>query len=196
MTPPERRGVTAAPYTTRVATCHDRGVDHEDVISVSAVVLIRPDGAVATVRKSGTTRFMLPGGKWERGESPRDCALRELHEELGVTLGPSGLSPLGRFVTATANEPGSTLVSEVFTAESDGDQRARAEIAEVRWVTPEELHVVSALPEDACAPWAPLLVRVAREHLVARYGSDRGELVDDHGEPAGGPLRGSAAPPA
>lgn len=142
------------------------GVDHPDsnverVISVSAVVLTRPDGAVATVRKRGTGRFMLPGGKWEVGESPRDCAVRELGEELGVVLAPDALTALGRFETATANEPGCRLVSEVFSADCDGVATPAAEIDEARWVTAEEVDALTGLPEDDCAPWAPLLVRVA-----------------------------------
>ena len=146
------------------------GVDHSDtpavrVISVSAVVLTRPDGAVVTVRKAGTDRFMLPGGKWEAGESPLECAIREVGEELGAVLTPDALTPLGRFDTATANEPGFLLVSEVFAAEVDGLQQPRAEIAEVRWVGRAELGAIAALPEADCAPWAPLLVRVARERL-------------------------------
>ncbi|MBC7269864.1 MAG: NUDIX domain-containing protein [Streptomyces sp.] len=147
-----------------------RAVDHSDTaavrtISVSAVVLTRPDGAVITVRKVGTDRFMLPGGKWETGESPLECAVREIDEELGVALTPGALEPLGRFDTATANEPGFLLVSEVFAAGVDGDPEPRAEIAEARWVTMDELREIAALPEDDCAPWAPLLVRVARERL-------------------------------
>lgn len=147
-------------------------VDHSDtapaggIISVSAVVLTRPDGAVATVRKAGTDRFMLPGGKWEAGESPRACAAREIDEELGVIIAPDRLTPLGRFDTATANEPGFSLVSEVFAAEVDGGQRHRAEIAELRWVAAAEVAHIATLPEDACAPWAPLLVRVARDCLA------------------------------
>lgn len=142
-------------------------VDHPDVpsvrvISVSAVVLTRPDGAVATVRKVGTDRFMLPGGKWEPGESPLHCAVREVGEELGVTIEAAALTPIGRFETATANEPGFRLVSEVFAAEVDEHLEPLAEIAEVRWVSPSELRVVAGLPENECAPWAPLLVRVAR----------------------------------
>ena len=147
-----------------------RAVDHSDTaavrtISVSAVVLTRPDGAVITVRKVGTDRFMLPGGKWETGESPLECAVREIDEELGVPLTPDALESLGRFDTATANEPGFLLVSEVFSARMDGDPEPRAEIAEARWVTVGELREIAALPEDDCAPWAPLLVRVARERL-------------------------------
>jgi len=136
------------------------------VISVSAVALTRADGAVVTVRKAGTDRFMLPGGKWEPGESPVECAVREIGEELGVTITPELLTPLGRFDTATANEPGFRLVSEVFVAETDGHVEPLAEIAEARWVTPAEWGIVAGLPEDDCAPWAPLLVRVAREGLV------------------------------
>lgn len=142
-------------------------VDHSDspaarVISVSAVVLTRPDGAVATVRKAGTDRFMLPGGKWETGESPLECAVREIAEELGVELRPDALTRLGRFDTATANEPGYRLVSEVYAAPVDGRQQPLAEIAEVRWVSPAELGSLARLSEADCAPWAPLLVRVAR----------------------------------
>ncbi|WP_354055504.1 NUDIX domain-containing protein [Dietzia sp. 2505] len=136
------------------------------VISVSAVVLSRPDGAVVTVRKAGTDRFMLPGGKWEPGESPLACAVRELGEELGVTIAPEKLTPLGRFDTATANEPGFRLVSEVFAAETEQAMEPRAEIAEARWLTPTEVRSVAELPEGECAPWAPLLVRVARESLA------------------------------
>ena len=137
-------------------------VDHSDredlhVISVSAVVLTRADGAVVTVRKAGTDRFMLPGGKWERGESPLRCAIRELDEEL---------RPLGRYTTAAANEPGFRLVSEVFSATVDDHVRPRAEIAEARWVAMEEMAQIAGLAEGECAPWAPLLVRVAREHLT------------------------------
>ncbi|MBB1029993.1 NUDIX domain-containing protein [Dietzia sp. SLG310A2-38A2] len=146
-------------------------VDHSDsnairVISVSAVVLTGPDGAVVTVRKTGTDRFMLPGGKWEPGESPLDCAVRELGEELGLTLAPELLTPIGRFDTATANEPGFRLVSEVFAAETDRRMEPRAEIAEARWLTADEVRSVAELPEDECAPRAPLLVRVAREGLT------------------------------
>lgn len=147
------------------------GVDHSDryidrVISVSAVVLTRPDGAVVTVRKRGTDRFMLPGGKWEVGESPRQCAVREVGEELGIILAPDPLTSVGRFESATANEPGFLLVSEVFAADCDSPAVPAAEIAEARWVTAEEIAGLAALAEEDCAPWAPLLVRVAREILA------------------------------
>ncbi len=113
-------------------------------IVVAAVALVR-DGCVLTVRKQGTERFMLVGGKLEPGESPRDAALRETYEEVGLVIEEATL--LGEFFSEAANEPGHTLHSTVFWVECDGEPLASAEIAEVRW-TPLDGH-----PDDL----APML---------------------------------------
>jgi len=99
-------------------------------IVVAAIALVR-DGHVLTVRKRGTQRFMLVGGKLEPGESAREAALRETQEEVGLVIDEATL--LGEFHSAAANEPGHTLHSTVFLVESDAEPVASAEIAEVRW---------------------------------------------------------------
>ncbi|MDT9594263.1 NUDIX domain-containing protein [Nocardioides zeae] len=114
---------------------------------VAAVCLQDADGRVLTVRKRGTERFMLPGGKIEAGETPEQTAVREIAEEIGVEL--RDLALLGVFEGAAANEPGASLHSTVFTATTDGEPAAAAEIAEVRWVDP-------AAP-PAGLPLAPML---------------------------------------
>lgn len=101
-------------------------------IVVSAVALVR-DGAVLTVRKKGTNRFMLVGGKPDPGESPLDCALRETREEVSLDL--ADLVLLGEFESAAANEPGHRLHSTVYTAPIPGEPVAAAEIAELRWTS-------------------------------------------------------------
>ncbi|MCX8528251.1 MAG: NUDIX domain-containing protein, partial [Candidatus Nanopelagicales bacterium] len=54
---------------------------------VVAAVVIRDDaGRVLVVRKRGTSRFMLPGGKIEANETAAQAAIRELHEEVGADL--------------------------------------------------------------------------------------------------------------
>ena len=113
-------------------------------IVVAAVALVR-DGHVLTVRKRGTERFMLVGGKLEPGESARDAALRETWEEVGLRIEEATL--LGEFHSMAANEPDHTLHSTVFWVESDAEPVASAEIAEVRW-TPVRDH-----PDDL----APML---------------------------------------
>jgi 8-oxo-dGTP pyrophosphatase MutT (NUDIX family) len=105
---------------------------------VVAAVCLRDDrGRLLSVRKQGTERFMLPGGKLEPGETAREAAIREIREEVGVELADVEL--LGEFHGAAANEPGATLESTVFTARALGEPVACAEIAEVRWVDPEDL---------------------------------------------------------
>ena len=87
-------------------------------IVVAAVALVR-DGHVLTVRKRGTERFMLVGGKLEPGESARDAALRETYEEVGLRIESATL--LGEFHSEAANEPGHSLHSTVFWVESDAE---------------------------------------------------------------------------
>lgn len=99
-------------------------------IVVSAVALVR-DGSVLTVRKQGTSRFMLVGGKPEPGETALECAVRETAEEVQLDL--VDLELLGEFTSEAANEPGHELHSTVYAAELPGEPVASGEIAELRW---------------------------------------------------------------
>lgn len=123
-------------------------------IHVSAAVIVDDGGRVLVVRKHGTTRFMQPGGKPEPGETPAQTLIRELQEELGLELLETQLRPLGRFVSAAANEPGHRVVADAFAASIDpAGLRVQAELAELRWITPAEAETL---------PLAPLSV----EHLL------------------------------
>lgn len=109
------------------------------VIRVSAVVMRDPHGRVLNVRKRGTTSLMLPGGKHEPGEDPRDTAVREFTEELGIALDVSRLRSLGVFETAAANEPGHLLVAAVFEhpfVSAAASAAPQAEIEYLEWVDP------------------------------------------------------------
>ena len=57
-------------------------------IVVAAMVVTDPVGRVLCVRKRGTDTFMLPGGKFEPGESvdnPEVTAAREVSEAVSYT---------------------------------------------------------------------------------------------------------------
>ena len=101
---------------------------------VTASVCVLRDGALLTVRKRGTSRFMLPGGKLELGETPVECAVREAAEEVGLVLATDELVELGDWTSAAANEPGALVRSTVFLAPpSQPDPRSLGEIDELRW---------------------------------------------------------------
>jgi 8-oxo-dGTP pyrophosphatase MutT (NUDIX family) len=134
--------------------------DERPTIVVSAVAMVR-DGQVLTVRKRGTCRFMLPGGKWEPGEEPDDAAIREVREELGLVV--EGVQLLGVFEADAANEPGHLVRSHVFVAQLPGEPQIAAEIEELRWVA------LDAAPADDLAPLTKrLLPLLARRNPVAQ----------------------------
>ena len=69
-----------------------------NLVLVAAVALIDPDGRVLLAqRPEGKTMAGLwefPGGKVEPHETPENCLMRELEEELGISTWASCLAPL------------------------------------------------------------------------------------------------------
>lgn len=65
------------------------------VVEVAVGVLLRPDGDfLLTSRPVGKVYagyWEFPGGKLETGETVVQALQRELHEELGITIGPAAL---------------------------------------------------------------------------------------------------------
>ncbi|MGY4719908.1 NUDIX hydrolase [Naumannella huperziae] len=130
-------------------------------IRVSAVVVRDAAGRVLTVRKRGTTRFMLPGGKPEPGEDPAAVAVREFAEELSGQLDHRMLRPLGRHTAAAANEPRHRVVATVFEHPLIEPVAPAAEIAELRWVDPAAAPGADLAPLLADAVF-PMLAQAAR----------------------------------
>ncbi|MGZ3376524.1 MAG: NUDIX hydrolase [Phenylobacterium sp.] len=127
------------------------------IVEVVGAVIRDAAGRLLTVRKRGTARFMLPGGKREAGEDDSAALARELDEELGVAVVSARL--LGRFEAPAANEPGATVRSCAYIVEIEGEISAQAEIEALLWLDP------SAPPG---ASLAPLLTDRILPALLAR----------------------------
>ncbi|WP_207345757.1 NUDIX domain-containing protein [Arthrobacter sp. E3] len=109
----------------------------KNVLRVSAVCVYDPAGRLLTVRKSGTSKFMHPGGKPEVGESAAEAGSRELAEEVGVHVLASELELMGVWTGTAANESNTDIEATVFTAPGSWAADSvlpAAEIAELRWM--------------------------------------------------------------
>ncbi|MEU1311032.1 NUDIX hydrolase [Streptomyces cinnamoneus] len=57
----------------------------------AGVFIQRDDGRILVVHHAKTRRWVIPGGKAEPGETPRQCAVREAREETGLDGRPGRL---------------------------------------------------------------------------------------------------------
>lgn len=80
------------------------------------------------------------GGKFEEGESPEDCALREVREETGLTL----TSWRYRGIITFVNTKYETELMHLFTADGFTGEMTACDEGEPAWIRKEDL---DALPQ-------------------------------------------------
>ena len=113
--------------------------DQNTPLLVSALLVTRKDGnnplEILNVLAHNKTKYGFPGGKLEEGESPKDAVIRETEEELGVT--PTNLVENGVYEALTPEGRGIQMF--VFTGEITSDITPMNEIAELHWLTYEQM---------------------------------------------------------
>jgi len=117
---------------------------------VVAAALIDPDGRVLVQQrpagKSLAGLWEFPGGKIEAGESPEGALVRELHEELGITVDARDLMP-GPFASEALGER--HLVMLVYICRRWQGTPFAHDAAAIAWHLPGELHGLAMPPADA-----------------------------------------------
>jgi 8-oxo-dGTP pyrophosphatase MutT (NUDIX family) len=99
----------------------------------SVAWLCEQDGRLLGVRTRGRDRFYLPGGKIEPGESHAQALVREVREELGLTLSDvehafSVVAPAHGLAVSTR------LTMHCFRADAAGTPVPAREIEEMAWL--------------------------------------------------------------
>ena len=93
-------------------------------------------GRILGARSRGKDAYYLPGGKREPGESDLDTVVREIDEEVSLTLDPATAAHLGTFEAQAHGRPdGVTVRMTCYTADHRGTPTPRNEIEEVVWLT-------------------------------------------------------------
>jgi 8-oxo-dGTP diphosphatase len=119
------------------------------LVLVAACALIDPDGRVLIAQrpqgKSMAGLWEFPGGKVEPGEQPEQCLIRELKEELGITVREECLAPL---TFASHSYPNFHLLMPLYVCRRwEGIVTAQEQQA-LKWVRPGELKNYPMPPAD------------------------------------------------
>lgn len=164
-------------FTGRILTLNLETVTLPNGASVELEIVRHPGAAAIVPMKDDTTVVLIrqyrhaadgfiyeiPAGKLHAGEDPRECAARELEEEIGYR--PGRLDKIGTFFTA----PGFTdEVMHLFKATGLMPSRQRLDHDEVLEVVELPLNKALALIEDGTIRDAKTIVGLQSVYLRQR----------------------------
>ncbi|MBE1706971.1 MULTISPECIES: 8-oxo-dGTP diphosphatase MutT [Mesorhizobium] len=127
------------------------------LLLVAACALVDTDGRVLLAQRpegkqlAGLWEF--PGGKVEPGETPEQCIIRELHEEIGIETEIPCLAPL-TFASHSYND--FHLLMPLFVCRRFRGIAQPREGQALKWVRPREMRDYPMPPADA--PLIPFLI--------------------------------------
>jgi 8-oxo-dGTP diphosphatase len=131
-----------------------------DLLLVVAAALVDPDGRVLVAQrpegKSMAGRWEFPGGKIEGSETPETALIRELKEELDITVKEPCLAP---FTFASHTYSGFHLLMPLYVCRRwEGEPRPLTHAA-LKWLRPRDLmRDAAAYPMPAAdLPLLPML---------------------------------------
>ena len=124
-------------------------MSEKELVIVSALVLVDQDGrGLICERPKG--KFMegfweFPGGKLEKNETPENCLIREIKEEIGVNLGDFCFSPL----TFSLNEYDDfNILLLLYICRENVGVIMSNENQNMKWLFVKDLYDCNLLPAD------------------------------------------------
>ena len=122
-----------------------------DVLQVVGAAIVDGDRILVARRCGGPFDgcWEFPGGKVERGESDLSALVREIGEELGVTISPQAF--LGEVLldgVVGGGAPGASTLRVWWARISDGRLPVAHEHSELRWVGVDALEDLAWIPAD------------------------------------------------
>jgi 8-oxo-dGTP diphosphatase len=126
------------------------------LVLVAACALIDADGRVLIAQrppqKAMAGLWEFPGGKVEPGERPEETLIRELREELAITVQEACLAP---FTFASHTYPDFQLLMPLYVCRRWEGTVVAQEHSALKWVKPRELAQYPMPPADL--PLIPML---------------------------------------
>lgn len=139
----------------------------------ATLLFVIRDDQVLLIRKKrglGAGKINGPGGRLELGETPRECAVREVQEEVGVTPRDIRHCGLHRFQFTD----GYALLVDVFAAEDCEGDPIETDEAIPMWVAVGEIPFDEMWEDDQ--HWIPLML--AGTPFSGRYVFEGEDMLD------------------
>jgi 8-oxo-dGTP diphosphatase len=106
------------------------------------------DGKILSTRSRGKDVYYIPGGKREPGETDLDTLVREIDEELTVSIIPATARHLGTFQAQAHGHANGVMVQMTcYTADHQGTPVPSSEIEELLWLTYRDRDRVSPVDQ-------------------------------------------------
>ena len=119
------------------------------LLLVAAAALLDQAGRVLIAQRPAHKQFgrlwEFPGGKVEPGESPELALVRELKEELDLSVEPDCLEP---FAFASHAYPDFHLLMPLYLVARWRGEPVANDAQALAWVRPQELHTYQMPPAD------------------------------------------------
>jgi 8-oxo-dGTP diphosphatase len=101
------------------------------------------DNSILLTKSYGKDKYYIPGGKREMGETDEQALVREIQEELSVTIDTSTLKFIGIFEAQAHGQPEGVFVKMTcYTGDYAGKLRANSEIEAIEWFKYADKHKV------------------------------------------------------
>jgi 8-oxo-dGTP diphosphatase len=119
-------------------------------MEIDKVAYIRTEsGKILSTKSKGKTKFYIPGGKREVGESDEETLIREVLEELNISIIPKTIKYIGTFkAQADGYRNGIIVKMTCYSAAYEGIMIKKNEIDEIRWLNYKDIDLVSEVDKQ------------------------------------------------
>ncbi|WP_370409026.1 NUDIX domain-containing protein [Tenacibaculum dicentrarchi] len=104
------------------------------------------NGQILSTKSKGKSKYYIPGGKRDSGETDEQTLIREVQEELSVEIKVNSIEYIGTFKgQADGEKEGVIVTMTCYKAEYNGILKPANEIEEMRWLNYKDTGIITTV---------------------------------------------------
>ncbi len=133
-----------------------------DLSEIDKIAYIRiENGKILSTKSKGKSKYYIPGGKRENSETDEETLIREIREELNVSIISATIKYFGTFTAqADSHKVGIIVKMTCYSAEYEGNLEPCSEIEAIKWLSYSDREQVSEV-----------------DKIIFDFLKERGELI-------------------